>query len=344
MPGSMEHALRAADRLFELASPFAQQLVQQFGPGPAQAELANDLHFVLENIAAAVEFGSSGTVDRALAWWKVRLCAFGVSPAVAEQMPEALLALAAAELDAAALAPLRRLLANAAVYLRFASERAPLGQDPLLAPGTRGAVFLAGALRGDRIAVAAATDGLDASQALALVLEPAQCEVGRMWQNGVLKPPQEHLVTHHVQRLVDDLLARQPVPPAEAPCVALVRAAEDEHGLGQSCLTLHLHGAGLRTRCVGASAVPAAIVPRLVALAPAAVALTCTTARHLRHVQRAIEAIRTDPALARCYVMVGGSMFREVPQLATQLGADGGAVDGATAARQLRQRLLPVLA
>lgn len=338
----MQDALRAADRLFELANPLSQQLAQQFAPSPAQAELANDLHFVLENLAAAVEFGSSGIVDRALAWWKVRVCALGAGPAVAEQMPAALLALAELELDAAALAPLRRLLANAAVYLRFASERAPLGQDPRLAPGTRGGVFLAGALRGDRLATAAAIDGLEAGRALDEVLEPAQREIGRMWQNGVLTPPQEHLVTHQVQRLVDDLLARQPLPAVEAPCVALVRAAEDEHGLGQDCLALHLHGAGLRTRCVVAPLPPAAVVPRLVALAPAAVALTCTTARHLRPVQRAIAAIRTEPALAPCYVMVGGSMFRDVPQLATQIGADGGAVDGAAAARQLRQRLLPV--
>jgi hypothetical protein len=54
-----------------------------------------------------------------------------------------------------------------------------------------------------------------------------------------------------------------------------------------------------------------------------------------------IDAIRTAPALARGFVLLGGHLVLDVPQLPTQLGADGGACDGPQLATLLRG-LLPL--
>jgi hypothetical protein len=87
------------------------------------------------------------------------------------------------------------------------------------------------------------------------------------------------------------------------------------------------------------------VVAALVAVAPDAIAVTCTTAVQARTVTALIAAIRREPALARAYVLLGGLLVLDVPQLPTQLGADGGACDGASLATQLRNRLLaPTLA
>ncbi len=96
---------------------------------------------------------------------------------------------------------------------------------------------------------------------------------------------------------------------------------------------------GLRTRKFGAPAAPGQALAMLAALRPQALALSCTTPQQLRSVGGLIAAIRRDPALAGIPVLLGGSMFAEVPQLATQLGADGGGSSGRLAASLLRSLL-----
>ncbi|MCA3008422.1 MAG: cobalamin-dependent protein [Phycisphaerales bacterium] len=331
-----------ADLLRARIPDLARHLATALPLGNPPAEVAGDLRFLLEIVATGLELGSCGLVDRTLAWQKVRTRALGGDVAALTRLPGLVAAQLAPALDAAQRGALEQLLDHAATFVRFAPAEAPTGRDPLLQPGTAGHAFLAAAMVGDRLgAQAAARRGGDLAQSLRTVVEPAQREIGRLWQNGRLSPADEHVVTQVVHHVVESLAAETPPPPADAPLVALVRAPGDEHALGQLCAAAHVRGAGYATRILAAPARSDDLVARLAPLAPAAVAITCTTALQARSVRPMIDAIRTAPALARGFVLLGGHLVLDVPQLPTQLGADGGACDGPQLATLLRG-LLPL--
>ena len=331
-----QHAEATADQLHTKALELAVALADSLPLGAPKATVVADLRFLIEGIAAGVEFSSTGLVDRHMAWQKARTRAVGGDVVRLEDLPACLLGLAAPWLDPTGLLRLGQVLSNSATYLRFVPATVPPG----LESDGAAAQFLAAALRGDRLA----TKGLVAKARsvpdfLEQVLEPMQREVGRLWLSGCLNPAEEHLVTNHVHDAVLELATRQPAVAADAPLVALVRAHGDEHSLGQAFLELYVRAEGLRTRKFGAPEAPGQALTMLAALRPHALALSCTTPQQLRSVGALIAAIRRDPALAAIPVLLGGSMFAEVPQLATQLGADGGGSSGRQAASMLRSML-----
>jgi methanogenic corrinoid protein MtbC1 len=331
-----------ADLLRAHSADLARQLVAELPLGRPQSEVLGDVRFLLEIVATGLELGSCGLVDRTLAWQKVRTMALGGDADALVRLPGLLADKLAPLLDAEQRDACERLLGNAATFVRFARSTAPVDCDPLLAPGTAGHEFLAAAIVGDRMrAQAAARRAGPLPVALRTVIEPAQREIGRRWQNGRMPPADEHVVTEVVHHVVESLAAELPPPAADAPLVAMVRAPGDEHALGQLCATVHVRGAGYATRILAASARTEDLVARLVALDPAAIAITCTTALQVRSVREVIAAIRRAPALARRFVLLGGHLILDVPQLPTQLGADGGACDGPMLATMLRG-LLPL--
>lgn len=331
----------AADILRRRAPDLAGHLATQLPLGRPTAVVACDLRFLLDVFATGLELGSCGLVDRTLAWQKVRTRALGGDPEALTGLPALVAERLAAELDAGQRSVLHRLLDNAATYVHFASDTNPVGVDPLLQPGTLGHAFLQATMAGDRLlAQAAARRAGSLPEALRQVIEPAQRELGRMWQNGLIPPPVEHVTTQVVHHVVESLAAAQPLPPPDAPIVAMVRAPGDEHSLGQLCAAAHLRGAGLRTQFLTTARGEAEVVAGLSARAPAAIALTCTTGIEARRLASLIAAIRRERSLAHAIVLLGGNLMVDCPQLPTHLGADGGACDGATLASQLQARLL----
>lgn len=331
----------AADILRKRAHETARHLALRLPLGSPQTEVTGDLRFLMEIFAAGLELGSCGLVDRTMAWQKVRTRALGGDVEALAKLPALVAESVAPLLDDGQRDALDRLLENASTFVRFARTTNPVGHDPLLKHGTPGYDFLVAATGGDRMrAQAAARRAGTLPEALRTVIEPTQRELGRLWQNGLLPPGEEHLITQIVFQTVESLSAEQAPPPADAPLVAMVRAPGDEHSLGQLCAAAHVRGAGFRTRVVAGATNVAAIVDSLALLAPAAIAVTCTTALQVRNVGELIAAIRRTPALARSFVLLGGNLILDVPQLPTQLGADGGAYDGPTLAQQLRGHLL----
>lgn len=330
-----------ADVLRKRTPELARHLALRLPLGSPQTEVVGDLRFLLEVFATGLELGSCGLVDRTLAWQKVRTRALGGDVEALSELPALVAEHLASELDAEQRDAFDRLFDNASTFVRFARTTNPVGHDPFLRPGTPGYDFLAAATAGDRLrAQAAARRAGPLPEALRTVIEPTQREVGRMWQNGLLPPAEEHVISQVVYHVVESLATEQPQPPADAPLVAMVRAPGDEHSLGQLCAAAHVRGAGFRTRTVASPGGATDLVANLAAMTPSAIAITCTTALQTRVVGALIAAIRREPTLARSFVLLGGNLILDVPQLPTQLGADGGACDGATLATQLRSHLL----
>ena len=334
-------ARSAADRLRQDTVELASILAAGLGLSPRdQAEA--DLRCLVGGVAAAVEFSCTGLVDRHLAWQKVRTRALGGDVSRLEQLPQLLLQAAAGRLDPAQLGRLREVLAGAAVFVRFSPDSSDTANGPRLEADSAAGRLLAAALRGDRVMAQAVLDGGDSVvECLEHTIEPMLREVGRLWQEGLINPANEHLVSAFANEAIVRLATRMEAPAADAPLVVLVRSHGDEHSLGQSFVELYVQAEGLRTRRFVAPADLGVAIAMLTALQPRALLVSCTTIGQMRRVKELIQAVRCDRQLATIPVLLGGAVFAEVPQLVTQLGADGGGTSGRLTGQLLRQMLVP---
>jgi len=334
---------QAAEQLRRVRGQILAELLTIDGWGGPEAEVRAGLDVVLDDLCTALAFGSSGLTDRALCWWKVRVRTLGGDVRQAVLLPSYLLPLAASKLPAEAVPGLEALLANADAVVSQAPDRAPVGADldPGLAPGGIGRGLVDAMLDGDRLGAGVwlGHHGGSPLEALREGVEPALRELGARWQNGEVDPHVEHVASRIATQLVAHV-ARQVVEPGpDAPLVALLRAEGDEHSLGQACLRVHLTATGLRSRIVAAEAEPAAVLAMIEAVGASAVAISCTLTRQLAHARELVQGIRSCPSLAALPVLVGGGVFSDVPQLVSQLGADGTACSGAQAAEELARLL-----
>jgi methanogenic corrinoid protein MtbC1 len=325
-----------ADELRGKALLLADRMAVEMPLGWPRAVVVADLQYLIEGIASAMEFSCTGMVDRHFAWQKVRTIALGGSASALEDLPETLVAAASQQLSSDAVACMRQVLSNVAVYVRHAVSVPP----PELAPGSPAAAFLAAARSGDRLTlqgmVARAADTVAFAEE---VLEAVQREVGRAWQIGQLTPPEEHLVSSLVHEILYGMSRRHPQLPANAPTVALVRCAGDEHSLGQAFFEFYLHAEGLRGHTMVVQQPQEQALDRLRRLDPAAIAISCASPGGLRAATSFLHRLRSTESFANSTILLGGSMLAGVPQLATQLGADGGGGRGRATAAWLAARM-----
>jgi methanogenic corrinoid protein MtbC1 len=339
----------AADALMRHADLIAGRLIDALplgGQHSNRSGLQAEITYLVQIVASAVELRSTGLLDRNLEWQKVRTRALGGDPHCLNRLPAVLMRAAADRLTSEERRHVESILRFVGTYVEHAGNDSSLSwaqaavPQELPPPVTD---FLAAALRGDRIRARQALDtAASATEAAHDILEPAQREMGRRWMVGELSPREEHLVSQVVAEQVLELLRRIPAPDRSAPLVALIRPDTDEHSLGQSLLQLYMHDNGMQTRQL-VDVNLQHTVAMLENLQPEAIAISCTTLVHLRPTSDLITALRLSGPLARCHILVGGRMFHDVPELATQIGADAGGYDGLGAAQHCRQLLLGCL-
>jgi methanogenic corrinoid protein MtbC1 len=147
--------------------------------------------------------------------------------------------------------------------------------------------------------LAAVDGGTSVKEAYLDVLIPAQREAGRMWHAGELSIGEEHVITATTQR-----------------------AMANVHDMGLRATSDFFEMAGWRALNLG-SDVPHEEIARCVQTFDAdVVVLAATLDPHLKGVQRAIEKIRALED-REVKIIVGGPVFKSVPDLWRRVGADG---------------------
>lgn len=192
-----------------------------------------------------------------------------------------------------------------------------------------------------RIVMDAAERGEDAGRLLLEVLQPAQLEVGRLWERGEVSVAQEHFttsVTQMVLSLLHPYLAR-----GDGGGRRLVAAGVGfgSHEVGIRMVTEFLERAGWTTTYLGTSVPAPDVVEEVVRHRAHVLALTASLSSQIGSVRRLIEMVRADPRCAGVKVVVGGRMFGLAPALAREVDADGYARDAAEAVAVCDQ-LVPV--
>lgn len=149
------------------------------------------------------------------------------------------------------------------------------------------------------------------------IIQPAQYEIGRLWQENRISVAQEHLATAISQLALSHLYRHLPRDPSNGK-VVMVSCVEGElHEVGARMASDFLEMAGFDVRFLGAN-VPTGHLLRMVReQTPDLLALSVTMSYHLPALRSAVSEVRaTFPGLR---VAVGGLAFTWAPGLENDL-------------------------
>jgi methanogenic corrinoid protein MtbC1 len=162
------------------------------------------------------------------------------------------------------------------------------------------------------------------------VIEPAQVEIGRLWQVNKIDVGQEHFATSVSQQLMSELTER--ITPSGDSGTLVAACVEGElHDTGLRVVNTLLQMHGWTSHYLGANTPKPAIHKAVRRIKPAVLALSVTTPYLAWRLADVIADLRNDPETADVRVLVGGYPFHVSPSLAKWIGADGTARNAAEA-------------
>lgn len=249
-----------------------------------------------------------------------------IPAAAVRELPRLLLADALTPEDVAAV---EQLLGRALDALEPGSADRADGSAPL---GDLARAYLDEVLRGHRegavaVVLDAVRNGTDVATALTEVLEPAQKEIGRLWQTGEITVAQEHYCTAITQLVMTDLYPFLFTGADSGRRLVAVQAPGSLHEVGLRMVVDLLEHQGWDTSYLGAATGPGPVIDALVERPAHVLAISASMPGQVRAVAALIAAVRKDPRTAHVKVVVGGRPFLVAPGLAAEVGADGWAPD-----------------
>jgi len=286
-------------------------------------DLAADARMRLRYLIEAMALDCPGLYEEFLLWQRATHVSRGLEPRIL----------------ASALDGQRRVLAQGLPGLAFATlepflaaGEAALSAPPAGAPraiegpqGMRVAELLERALTGKRTEFMAlarrALDELGEEVLVEELLVGVLTEVGYLWQHGELHIGEEHLAS----RLVEDTLAQipnwAPREPALERRVMIASPSGDLHELGARMVATRFERRGWDVILLGANVPGPDLARSAVELSPEVVLISVSQGLFVRSAADSVAALRA--ARPEVLVLVGGAPFRDHPELAARIGADG---------------------
>lgn len=298
-------------------------------------EVAADLHLLTSSVVEVVRLHLEA-LDTAMAlevpelladqmrWQSVRLESAG-APFGPDDVDRAVREAMAAHLDEAALRQVED----------FQNAAAVLGASGLV---TDGAValepgpardYLTAALAGRRDAAIkvvreAMLADVDAADIMLTILQPAQIELGRLWEAGEISIAHEHYTTAITQLSLSLLYPRMLLNRTLlGHSIVALSVGSEAHEVGIRMISDLLEQAGWRTAYLGADVPHRDVIEQVAQQRADVLAVSATMAGHIGSVRQLIEQLRADPRCADVRVLVGGRPFTINPRLAEMVGADG---------------------
>ena len=196
-----------------------------------------------------------------------------------------------------------------------------------LAQGYLEALLRAERHAASRLILGAVEGGVSVRDIYLHVFQPAQHEIGRLWQMNEISVAQEHYCTAATQLIMSQLYPH---------IFATERAGRQ---LVAACVGGELHEIGIRmvadffemegwdTYYLGANAPAEAILEAVEERQADVLGLSATMTFHVHLVTKLIDQVRRSDAGARVKILVGGYPFNTAPELWRRVGADGCARD-----------------
>ena len=180
--------------------------------------------------------------------------------------------------------------------------------------------------------------GLSVGQIYLGVIQEAQYEIGRRWEDGHITISQEHLATAISQLAIAQLYAMMPRGSAAGHRVLIACVPGETHDMGPRILADFFEMAGFEVRYLGADVPVEEIINAAEAAEPDLIALSATMSYNLPAFRKTVECLRTrfgDDVL----IAAGGQAFALTPELLDELAIPVRAND----ARQLVEQSRSVL-
>ncbi|WP_051693996.1 cobalamin B12-binding domain-containing protein [Desulfohalovibrio reitneri] len=200
-------------------------------------------------------------------------------------------------------------------------------------------------LRGDRngaaslVLEAVERDGVPVRDIYLGVFQPAQYEVGRLWQQNRISVAHEHFCTAAAQQIMSRLYPHIFSMERTGRTMVAACVGGELHELGMRMVADFFEMEGWDTYFLGAST-PDEDVARAVAEREAdLLGVSVTMSYHLHLARRLVSVVRDKPECGGVKVMVGGYPFLLDDELWKWTGADGWAPDAAKAVHEA-ERLL----
>jgi len=150
------------------------------------------------------------------------------------------------------------------------------------------------------------------------IIQEAQREIGRLWQENHISVAQEHLATAISQLALSHLYRHLPRDPANGRAVMISCVEGELHELGARVASDFLEMAGFDVRFLGANVPTEHLVREVRAQKPDLLALSVTMTYHIPALRQAVAAVREVAPLLP--LAVGGLAFTWVPGLEAELG------------------------
>jgi methanogenic corrinoid protein MtbC1 len=161
------------------------------------------------------------------------------------------------------------------------------------------------------------------------VFQPAQYEIGRLWELNELSAAQAHLATATTQMIMSQLYLHVFTHSPLSRTIVAACVSEDLHELGCRVLVDFFAMEGWDSHYLGASTPPDILSDFAAKVQADVVALSVSMIEHIPRLLETIAAVRE--ASPDTVILVGGYPFRHDPQLCQSVGADGTATDASTA-------------
>lgn len=322
----------------EMAEEVAHRL------GDVTRPMVDVVRLHLEALDSALALGAPELLADQLRWQEVRLG--GVSALTPEQLDAAVHAALAPYLDETGLAQvaaLREAASLLGVSVRYAEHADGLPAGPAHD-------YLQAALAGRRDAAIkvvrdALLEDVSAEEIMLGILQPAQVELGRLWETGSISIAHEHYTTAITQLSLSLLYPRLLLNRlALDKSLVATTVGSEAHEIGIRMIADLLEQGGWQTAYLGADVPHEDVVERVAQQRADVLAVSATMAGHVREVRALVRTLRADPRCAHVRVLVGGRPFTINPGLADAVGADGWAPDARSALALCRTWVGPVVA
>ena len=209
--------------------------------------------------------------------------------------------------------------------------------DPTTATGMAAAAYLDHLLAGRRREAAdLITDCLD-RQGIALrevylgIFQPAQYEVGRLWQENLISVAHEHYCTATTQLIMAGLYPRIFSERRAGRTLVACCVGGELHELGMRMVADFFELDGWDTWFLGGNTPDDAVVRMTAEKGADVLAISVTYNLHLA--KRLVAEVRKSPNCQGVRILLGGFPFTRRPDLATSMGADATAGDATEAVR-----------
>jgi len=186
--------------------------------------------------------------------------------------------------------------------------------------------------RGERhlasqLVLAAVEAGTPVKEIYLYVFQPAQYEIGRLWQTNRITVAQEHYCTAATQLIMSQLYSYIFATAKNGRTLVATCVSGDLHEIGVRMVADFFEMEGWNTFYLGANTPHSSVIATLVERQADVLAVSATISYHVDAVRDLISAVRADPACSRVRILAGGYPFNHDPDLWRKIGADGSAPD-----------------